>query len=248
MRQKLVIANWKMNGDKKRLLGLLGKFVAGIANPEAVAVCPPFIYIPLMEERLSGSSISLGAQDVSPHAEGAYTGEMAISMLREFGCAYVILGHSERRSYQAETDQLVAEKFVAVVAAGLTPVLCVGETLEEREQGQTEVVVLRQLDAVIEKAGIEVFNQAVVAYEPVWAIGTGKTATPDQAQQVHALIRGRVAQRSDAVAAQLKILYGGSVKAANARTLFAMPDIDGGLVGGASLDAEEFTAICNAAG
>ena len=167
MRQKLVIANWKMNGGKKHLLDLLDQFTAGIANPEAVVVCPSYLYIPLVEERLSGSSISLGAQDVSPHEGGAYTGEVAISMLQEFGCSYVILGHSERRNYQTETDQLVADKFVAVIAAGLIPVLCVGETLGEREQGLTEVVVLRQLDAVIEKAGIEVFNQAVVAYEPV---------------------------------------------------------------------------------
>ena len=248
MRQKLVIANWKMNGGKVHLSGLLDKFATGILNPEAVVVCPPFIYMPLAEERLSDSTILLGAQDVSPHAEGAHTGDVAISMLQEFGCTYVIVGHSERRNYQAETDQLVADKFAAVIAGGLTPVLCVGETLEEHERGQTNAVVLRQLDAIIEKAGVEAFGQAVVAYEPVWAIGTGKTATPSQAQQVHALIRSRIAQLNGTVAVGLKILYGGSVKAANAQALFTMPDIDGGLVGGASLDAEEFTTICNAAG
>ncbi len=248
MRQKLVIANWKMNGGKAHLSGLLDKFAAGILKPASVVVCPPSIYIPLVEEQLLDSAVLLGAQDVSPYAGGAHTGELAISMLQEFGCTYVIVGHSERRNYQAETDQLVADKFAAVIAGGLTPVLCVGETLDEHERGKTKAVVLRQLDAVIKKTGIEVFNQAVVAYEPVWAIGTGKTATPDQAQQVHALIRGRIAELSGTVSEQLKILYGGSVKAANAQALFTMPDIDGGLVGGASLDAEEFTTICNAAG
>lgn len=248
MRQKLIIANWKMNGDKTHLNGLLNDFAANIANLKAVVVCPPFIYMPLVEQKLSGSMMSLGAQDVSAYSEGAYTGEVAISMLQEFNCSYVIVGHSERRSYHNETDQMVADKFKLVLENGLIPVLCVGETLAEHNEGHTESVVLRQLNAVIEAVGIKAFSAAVIAYEPVWAIGTGKTATPEQAQQIHALIRCKIAEQNEIVAAQLKILYGGSVNATNAKQLFAMPDIDGGLVGGASLNSKEFSEICNTAG
>ncbi len=248
MRQKLIIANWKMNGDKTLFNSLLNDFTANISNLKTVVVCPPFIYIPLVEQRLAGSIMSLGAQDVSAYSEGAYTGEVAISMLQEFNCSYVIVGHSERRSYHNETDQLVADKFKLVLDSGLTPVLCVGETLEEHNKGQTEAVVLRQLNAVIDTVGIKAFSSAVIAYEPVWAIGTGKTATPEQAQQIHTFIRGKIAEQNEIVAAQLKILYGGSVNSTNAKQLFAMPDIDGGLVGGASLNSKEFSEICNSAG
>lgn len=249
MRRSLVIANWKMNGSKAIVDQLLTAFDANAANGAAeVVVCPPTVYIAQAEERLSGSKIALGAQDASQFAEGAYTGEIALSMLKEFGCRYVLVGHSERRSYYGETDQVVADKFAAVIAAGLTPVLCVGESEQEREAEQTDEVVLRQLDAAIEATGIDAVGKSIVAYEPVWAIGTGKTASPQQAQDVHRTIRQRIESLDSDIAAQLPILYGGSVKAENAAELFAMPDIDGGLVGGASLDSQAFTAICNAAG
>lgn len=213
----------------------------------AVAVCAPFPYLAQLQSELTGTSLAWGAQNVSEHPKGAFTGEVSTSMLKDFGCAYVIVGHSERRSLYGESDETVAKKFMAAQAAGLTPILCVGETLEEREGNITEQVVGRQLDAVINAAGVDSLAKAVVAYEPVWAIGTGKTATPEQAQAVHAYIRGRIAGLNKSVADGLVIQYGGSVKAANAAELFSQPDIDGGLIGGASLIADEFIAICKAA-
>jgi triosephosphate isomerase len=212
-----------------------------------VVVCPPFVHLADVGRQLAGSRLVLGAQDVCAEEPGAHTGEIAASMLADAGCRYVIVGHSERRALYGEDDALVARKFQAAQRHGLVPVLCVGETLAERERGATREVVLRQLDAVLAAAGEGAFTTAVVAYEPVWAIGTGRTATPGQAQEVHALIRVRIAEKDARIAASLRVLYGGSVKADNAGLLFAMPDVDGGLIGGASLKAEEFTAICRAA-
>lgn len=250
MRQPLVAGNWKMNGSRASITELLGGLKAGIGQVTTaeVAVCAPSIYLPLTQSELQGTPIEWGGQDVSVHASGAYTGETAGAMLSDFGCHFVIIGHSERRAYHGESDETVAQKFSAARAVGITPILCVGETLEEREQGITEEVVARQLDAVIAHCGIDMVGEGVIAYEPVWAIGTGKTATPEQAQEVHAFIRGRLGSESAAIAESTRILYGGSVKAANAAELFSMPDIDGGLIGGASLSADEFLAICRAAG
>ncbi len=248
MRQKLVAGNWKLNGSVAKIESLVTGILAGLdgLNNVAVAVCPPYVYIPLTQNLLAGSPIGLGAQDIAEQDAGAFTGEVSAPMLQEFGCRYAIVGHSERRSIYGEKDTDTARKFAAARKHGLTPILCVGETLEEREQGITEAVVARQLDAVIDLEGIEALNDAVIAYEPVWAIGTGKTATPQQAQDVHAFIRGKLATLNSTVAAKVQILYGGSVKGANATELFAMPDIDGGLIGGAALDAQEFLAICKA--
>lgn len=249
MRQPLVAGNWKMNGSRGSVAELLGGLKAGIGQVTTaeVAVCAPAIYIPQMQGELDGSAIKWGGQDVSVHASGAYTGETAASMLTDFGCHFVIIGHSERRAYHGETDQLVAEKFSAAREAGLVPILCVGETLEERESGITEDVVGRQLDAVIAHCGIDKVGEGVIAYEPVWAIGTGKTATPDQAQEVHAFIRALLAGHSQAVADATRVLYGGSMNPKNAAELVAQADIDGGLIGGASLKAEDFLAVCSAA-
>jgi triosephosphate isomerase len=249
MRGRLVAGNWKSNGDlasNQRLLGQLRSDLAGLTGV-GCAVCVPFPYLAQTQQMLAGATVAWGGQDVSQFGAGAYTGAVTASMLREFGCKYVIVGHSERRSIFGESDAVVAAKFGAALQAGLTPILCVGETLQERESGVMEEVVGRQLDAVTGAAGIAALAQAVVAYEPVWAIGTGKTATPEQAQAAHAFIRKRIATSDAAVAAELRILYGGSVKAANAAQLFAMSDIDGGLIGGAALVAGEFTAICQAA-
>ena len=250
MRRILVAGNWKLNGSIAMTKELIGGILAGIGevNNADVAVCPPYPYIPLAQELLAGSSVALGAQDVSDQAQGAYTGEVSAAMLKEFDCRYSIVGHSERRSLYGEDDATVARKFVAAQAGGLTPILCVGETLEERESGVTDAVIARQLDAVLDAAGIDAFRQAVIAYEPVWAIGTGKTATPEQAQAVHKFIRDRLAGHDAEVAAAVQIQYGGSVKPDNAAELFAQPDIDGGLIGGASLKADDFLAICRAAG
>ncbi len=249
MRQPLVAGNWKMNGSLESIGLLLQGIKAGMGDVKraAVAVCAPAIYLPAVQQQLQGSDIAWGAQDVSAEASGAYTGEIATSMLKDFGCQYVIVGHSERRAYHGESDELVARKYAAARAAGLTPILCVGETLDEREQGVTESVVARQLDAVIQLEGVAALADGVVAYEPVWAIGTGKTASPEQAQDVHAFIRQRVAEQDAAVAEGLRILYGGSMKPGNAQELIAKPDIDGGLIGGASLDAGDFLGICTAA-
>jgi triosephosphate isomerase len=211
-------------------------------------LCPPFVYLAAVRQWLDGSAIELGAQDVADKpGSGAYTGEVSGQMLRDVGCSHVIVGHSERRALYGESDTVVATKFKAAQAAGLVPIACVGETLEQREAGETRAVIERQMAAVLDAAGVRAFAKAVVAYEPVWAIGTGKTASPEQAQEVHAFIRGMVAARDATIAAGLSILYGGSVKGGNARTLFAMPDIDGGLVGGASLVATEFLEIFRAA-
>lgn len=246
MRKKLVAGNWKMHGSLAENAALLAALKPALAGIDAV-VCVPFPYLAQAQAELAGTSIAWGAQNVSEQAKGAFTGEVSASMLLDFGCKYVIVGHSERRSLYGETDQLVASKYMAAQAAGLTPILCVGESLEERESGVTEAVVARQLDAVIAAAGVNSLSKAVVAYEPVWAIGTGKTASPEQAQAVHAFIRGKIAALDAAVADQLVIQYGGSVKAANAAELMIQPDIDGGLIGGASLVAGEFVAICRAA-
>jgi triosephosphate isomerase len=248
MRRKLVAGNWKMNGSAdsiRRLLQGIKEDAAEVAVVE-LAVFPPFVYLGLVEQQLSGTPIAWGTQNLSEHASGAYTGEVAGPMLQDFHCAYVIVGHSERRTLYGETDEVVARKFAAARKIGLKPILCVGETLEERDQGITESVVERQLKAVLDLEGVEAFNDAVIAYEPVWAIGTGRTATPQQAQDVHAFIRAKLADRDSAVAAKTRILYGGSMKAANAGELLAMPDIDGGLIGGASLEAKEFLAIAKA--
>jgi len=248
MRRKLVVGNWKMFGRLARNQALLEGVMAGVRDLRNTdcAVCVPYPYLAQAQSLLQGSNVAWGAQNMSHHDEGAYTGEVAAGMLVEFGCKYVILGHSERRGLYHESDETVAMKFDAAIKAGLTPILCVGETLDEREADITEEVVARQLDAVLNRAGVKALEKAVVAYEPVWAIGTGKTASPQQAQAVHTFIRQRVANLDGQVAQGLCILYGGSVKAANASELFSMADIDGGLIGGASLVAEDFVAICRA--
>lgn len=248
MRSKLVAGNWKMHGELIQNRDLLNAIVSKTKHLRRVdcAVCVPYPYLSQVQLALIGTHISWGAQNLSQHEKGAYTGEISGVMLADFGCRYVIIGHSERRVLYGEDSNLVASKFKAAQAAGLTPVLCVGETLEHRETGITEQVITEQLDAVIRLNGIDALAGSVLAYEPVWAIGTGKTATPQQAQDVHAFIRNKIAAQSHGTAANLKILYGGSVKAGNARELFAMPDIDGGLIGGASLDAVEFSSICAA--
>jgi triosephosphate isomerase len=249
MRRPLVAGNWKMNGSQAASGALLDAVVAGTRDVSRadVAVCPPFVYLPLAAQRLSGTSIKWGGQNLSVHESGAYTGEVAGGMLRDFGCTFVIVGHSERRALYGESDDLVAQKFLAAQRSGLVPILCVGETLAERESNQTDAVVARQLDAVLKAAGVAALRNAVVAYEPVWAIGTGRTASPQQAQDAHRFIRGRIAGKDQALADGVRILYGGSVKGSNAKELFAQPDIDGGLIGGASLVADDFLAICLAA-
>lgn len=249
MRRKFVAGNWKMHGSLAQNKALLEGLLAGAAGLSGMdcAVCVPFPYLAQAQGMLQGSNIAWGAQNMSQHEKGAYTGEVSATMLLDFGCKYAIVGHSERRAIYGEDDATVAAKYVAAQKAGLTPILCVGETLQEREGNITEQVVARQLDAVIQAAGVESLAKAVVAYEPVWAIGTGKTASPDQAQAVHAFIRGKIAGLNAAVAQGLVIQYGGSVKGANAAELFSMPDIDGGLIGGAALDANEFLTICRAA-
>ncbi|MGB5131268.1 MAG: triose-phosphate isomerase [Steroidobacteraceae bacterium] len=248
MRRPMVAGNWKMHGSRADSGRLVDELVAMHAGSGAadVVVCPPFVYLPDVGRRLRGNAIMLGAQDVCAEEAGAHTGEVSAAMLADVGCRFVIVGHSERRALYEEDDALVARKFVAALRHGLAPILCVGETLEERERGATHEVVTRQLRAVLDASGVGGFSAAVVAYEPVWAIGTGRTATPGQAQEVHALIRGRIAEKDVTIAASLRVLYGGSVKASNAVELFANPDVDGGLIGGASLKADEFGKICAA--
>lgn len=249
MRTKLVAGNWKMHGSlaaNQRLLEAV-RSAGDELGEAACAVCVPFPYLAQAASVLGGTPVAWGGQNLSEHDSGAYTGEISGAMLRDFGCRYVIVGHSERRSLYGERDSQVAAKFQAAQRVGLKPILCVGETLEERNQAATEAVVGRQLDAVINAAGVKALADAVLAYEPVWAIGTGQNATPAQAQTVHEFLRARVAARDEALAGGLAILYGGSVKPGNAAELFAMPDVDGGLVGGASLVAEDFIAICRAA-
>ena len=241
MRRPVVAGNWKMHGTRAENARLVDALIeASDEVPCDVVVCPPHVYLWEVGRQVKDSAIGLGAQNVSAEAVGAFTGEVSASMLKDVGCSHAIVGHSERRILYREDDALIARKFVATQGAALVPILCVGETLEERERGVTEEVVGRQLDAVIAVAGVAAFARAVVAYEPVWAIGTGRTATPEQAQAVHAFLRTRLLPET-------RILYGGSVKAANAAELFDQPDVDGGLVGGASLKADEFVRICAAA-
>jgi triosephosphate isomerase len=249
MRRKLVIGNWKMHGSDLLVQELLGSLKIGLdeADNVEVGVCPTTLHLASASEALVGSQIKLGAQNANAQTSGAFTGEVAAAMLLEYGVSYCLVGHSERRGMYLESDAQVAEKFVAVQKAGLTPVLCVGESLAQREQESTEQVILAQVDAVLDKVGVQAFANAVLAYEPIWAIGTGKTATPAQAQAVHELIRQHVATRDDGIAKNLRIIYGGSVKSSNAADLFGQADIDGGLVGGASLSAEEFIVICKSA-
>ena len=243
--RKLVIGNWKMNGSRVGNVDLLAALRDAGPWVAEVAVCAPFPYLADVALSLQGANIAWGAQDCSAHASGAYTGEVSAAMLAEFGCRYVLVGHSERRALHGESDTLVADKAKAALAHRLTPVVCVGETLAERDAGQTESVVKRQLSAVIHTLA-HCISQVVVAYEPVWAIGTGRTASPEQAQAVHRLLRAQLHAATEQ-SAGMKILYGGSVKADNAASLFAQPDIDGGLIGGASLKAADFAAICRAA-
>ena len=246
MRRKLVAGNWKMHGNHSANAELL----AGISGARPfgcdVAVCVPYPYLSETAVALAGTDIRWGAQDCSAHEQGAYTGEVSVAMLAEFGCRYVIVGHSERRQYHAESDRWVADKAKIALARGITPIVCVGETLAQREAGETEAVVKRQLSAVIHALG-HCAGEMVVAYEPVWAIGTGKVATPEQAQTVHALLRAQL-KAATARADEMKILYGGSMKPDNAVSLLSQPDIDGGLIGGAALKAADFVAICRAAG
>lgn len=248
MRKKLVAGNWKMHGSLSRNAALLAPIRAAAEGLACdVVVCAPFPYLAQIQSVLTGSKVAWGAQTLSEHAQGAYTGEVSAAMLGEFGCRYALVGHSERRSLFGESDATVAAKFAAAQAAGIRPVLCLGETLAEREAGQTLAVVGRQLAAVVERVGIQAMRAALLAYEPVWAIGTGVTASPAQAQEVHAAIRARLAEQDAAIANEMRILYGGSVKPAGARELFAQADIDGGLIGGAALVADDFLAICQAA-
>jgi len=253
-RRPMVAGNWKMHGTAVANSALVEGVRRGLADLGSAAgavdtlVCPPFVYLAAVASQIGEAGIALGAQNLCAETgQGAYTGEVAGEMLREVGCSYVIVGHSERRALYAESDEIVARKYAAALATGLTPILCVGETLAERDGGQTSAVVARQLDALIAHCGVAALGRGLVAYEPVWAIGTGRTATPAQAQEVHAFIRGRIAGHDAIIAGSLRVLYGGSVKAGNARELFAMPDVDGGLVGGASLKADEFVAIVAAA-
>ena len=238
-----------MNGSRAMALELLDGVLAGLRQNSAteVVVCPPYVLIPTAMDILQGSQVPWGAQDLDVNGIGAFTGAVAGEMLRDFDCQYCIVGHSERRTLYAESDELVAGKFQRAQQCGLTPILCIGETLAQRENGETEIVLARQLDAVIGHCGIGSFSDAVLAYEPIWAIGTGKTASPDQAQQVHAFVRQKLAGLDTDIASGLRIQYGGSIKADNASELFQQPDIDGGLIGGAALKVEDFLAICHAA-
>jgi triosephosphate isomerase len=248
MRSKLIVGNWKMNGSRAANAALLDGIVAGLTSAKAaIAVCVPAPYLHQVEEALKGSPIAWGAQDVSAYEGGAYTGEVCAKMLSDFACRYVIVGHSERRAYHRESSELVAKKVLAVLKEGMTPIVCVGETLEQREAGQTFDVVGAQLDAVLELLPPEAVAKIVVAYEPVWAIGTGRNATPAMAQEVHARLREQLRARNGEAAESVAILYGGSMKPENARELLAQPDIDGGLIGGAALKAQDFLAIIQAA-
>jgi triosephosphate isomerase len=250
MRTKLVAGNWKMNGSREMTVELIRGLAAGLEGGPSgdVAVCPPFVYLAQAAEILAGTGIDLGAQNLCAEDSGAFTGEIAGGMLKDLCCRYAIVGHSERRSLHGETNEMVAQKFLAALRHGLEPIVCVGESLDERERDVTNDVVGEQLKAVIAADGVGALANAVIAYEPVWAIGTGRTASPEQAQEVHAFIRGIIAAEDGTIGDSIRILYGGSVKASNAEELFSMPDVDGGLVGGASLEAEGFAAICRAAG
>jgi triosephosphate isomerase len=247
MREIMVAGNWKMHGSEQMVRTLLGGIISGLDESCAgqVVVFPPYPYLPLVQSMADGTRVQWGGQNLSSAASGAHTGEVSAAMLLEFGCRFALTGHSERRTLYGESDEDVARRFMAALESGLVPVLCVGETIEQRQAGETEAVVSRQLDAVLDKAGINGFSKAVVAYEPVWAIGTGHTASPDQAQSVHAFIRDKFTALDVTISDQLRLLYGGSVNGSNAADLFAREDIDGGLVGGASLTAEDFLAICH---
>jgi triosephosphate isomerase (TIM) len=246
MRSSLIAGNWKMNGNLQSAIDLVEGIKAGDAGKAQLAICPPAVYLMKIGGMLADSDIALGAQNVGDREAGAFTGEIAAHMLLECGCRYAIVGHSERRSLYGESDQMVAARFAMALQAGIKPILCVGETLQERESGVTEAVVARQVDAALELNGVGSFARAVIAYEPVWAIGTGQVATPEQAQAVHAYIRNRLAQLDSAVAQQVQILYGGSMNPANAAELLSQADIDGGLIGGAALKAHDFLAIAQA--
>jgi triosephosphate isomerase len=248
MRQPLVAGNWKMNGSRVSAAALVDGLKAGMNDISSVgvAICVPYVFLADVQTLIEGTDIILGAEDCATETSGAYTGEIAAAMLPDFGCTHVIVGHSERRALYGETDEIVATKYAKVQEAGMTPIFCVGETLAEREQGITEEVVGRQMDAVINASGVGSLANAVIAYEPVWAIGTGMTASPEQAQQVHAFIRGKIAALDSDIAAGVKILYGGSMKPGNAVELIGQTDVDGGLIGGASLNADDFLAICKA--
>lgn len=250
MRRPLVAGNWKLHGSRGGAANLAEAVRAGseAAGAVDIVLCPVFVHVPLVAEQVAGSRVGTGAQDVSVEEKGAFTGEVAAAMLAEFACEYVIVGHSERRARHGETDAVVAAKFAAAVNAGLTPIACIGETLEQRDAGDSLAVTRGQLEAILDAVGVEGFRDGVVAYEPVWAIGTGRTATPEQAQEVHAALREVLSTRDAALGKATRIVYGGSVKADNAASLFARDDIDGALVGGASLDSEEFLSICRAAG
>ena len=244
MRRSLVVGNWKMNGTRASAQALANGIIAGLAPDVAdIAVCAPFVYLPDIAQLVKNTRLALGSQNVADKPSGAFTGEVSASMLKEVGCQYAIVGHSERRTYYGDTDQSVAARFSQAQAEGIIPILCIGETLAERENNQTFDVLTTQLDAVVEAASINAFAEAVIAYEPVWAIGTGKTATDEQAQEAHHFIRQYLASKNQAVADKIQILYGGSAKPDNAKGLFAMPDIDGGLIGGASLEADSFLKI-----
>lgn len=248
MRQAMVAGNWKMNGSSESVKELISGINAGLSGVSAeVVVCPPFVYLSGVVASTSDSAVKVGAQNMCDQDGGAFTGEVAGPMLKDIGCEYVIIGHSERRAMYGESDEVTAIKYSAVLKNGLKPVFCIGETLEEREKGVTEEVVGRQLDAILNTEGVASLTNAVLAYEPVWAIGTGKTASPEQAQEVHAFIRNKISGLDSSVAEGLRILYGGSMNPSNAAELCSQPDIDGGLIGGASLKAEDFLVICNSA-
>ena len=247
MRAKIVAGNWKLNGNKAFANAFLNTFLQSHKPEVKTIIIPPLPYLESLVWQFTPKGLEFGAQDVGVHAQGAFTGDVAAEMLADIGCKYVLVGHSERRQYQQESSELVAEKFLTAKRAGLIPILCVGESLHQRETGHTEWVIEKQLKPVFVLAGKQAFDQAIIAYEPIWAIGTGKTASPEQVQEVHAFIRGEVAAFDAKIADSLPILYGGSVKASNAMELFAQPDVDGGLVGGASLIAQEFSAIVAAA-
>lgn len=249
MRRPIVAGNWKMNGTRASASELAGQLAASVDGTERaeIVVCPPYVLLPAVAQVLAGTPIRWGGQDLSVHGPGAFTGDVAAEMLADVGCTYCIVGHSERRTHHGESSEVVAEKFARARACGLIPVLCIGETLEQRQRGDTETVLEQQVDAVLDRCGIQGFADAVVAYEPVWAIGTGQTASPAQAQQVHEFVRGKLRAVDAEIAQGLRIQYGGSVKAGNAEDLFRQDDIDGGLIGGASLQAAEFLAICRAA-
>lgn len=250
MRRTLVIGNWKMNGSRSSNAALLSGIVAGLKDASGradCAVCVPAPYLAQCQSELNQTALAWGGQDLSIYASGAYTGEVAASMLADFGARFVLVGHSERRAYHGESNELVAQKALVALTAGLTPVICVGETLEEREAGNTNAVICAQLQAALDVLAVDQLDKVVLAYEPVWAIGTGKTATPEIAQEAHRVLRDCVARKSEVQAAKVQILYGGSMKPDNAAQLLAQPDIDGGLIGGAALKAADFLAIIHAA-